>query len=97
MRDGAFVVGPFTDEGSERQPGAEAVTTARQVPDGFVLDGLKHFATGFDAAHAPGVATAGLDDAHLRRRSNLAAFFVEEKPAEGIEVVASDGAASRCR
>ncbi|MEU3529363.1 acyl-CoA dehydrogenase family protein [Streptomyces sp. NPDC038707] len=85
VRDGAFVVGPFTDEGSGGN-WVRPSTTARRVPDGFVLDGLKHFATGYDAAtHL--VVTAGLDDAHLEPPFNLAAFFVE-KPDEGIEVVA---------
>ncbi|AXL93008.1 hypothetical protein C4J65_35630 [Streptomyces sp. CB09001] len=85
VRDGAFVVGPFTDEGSGGN-WVRPSTTARRVPDGFVLDGLKHFATGYDAAtHL--VVTAGLDDAHLEPPFNLAAFFVE-KPEEGIEVVA---------
>ncbi|MDR3083644.1 MAG: acyl-CoA/acyl-ACP dehydrogenase [Streptomyces sp.] len=85
VRDGAFVVGPFTDEGSGGN-WVRPSTTARRVPDGFVLDGLKHFATGFDAAtHL--VVTAGLDDAHLEPPFNLAAFFVE-KPDEGVEVVA---------
>ncbi|MCX5141904.1 MULTISPECIES: acyl-CoA dehydrogenase family protein [unclassified Streptomyces] len=84
VRDGAFIVGPFTDEGS----GGNWVmpsTVARRTPDGFVLDGVKHFATGFDAAtHL--VITAGLDDDHLEPPFNLAAFFVE-KPEQGIEVV----------
>ncbi|UXY38598.1 acyl-CoA dehydrogenase family protein [Streptomyces albidocamelliae] len=85
VRDGAFVVGPFTDEGSGGN-WVRPSTTARRVPDGFVLDGLKHFATGYDAAtHL--VVTAGLDDEHLEPPFNLAAFFVE-KPERGIEVVA---------
>ena len=85
VRDGAFVVGPFTDEGSGGN-WVRPSTTARRVPDGFVLDGLKHFATGYDAAtHL--VVTAGLDDEHLEPPFNLAAFFVE-KPRQGIEVVA---------
>ncbi|MGW0085223.1 acyl-CoA dehydrogenase family protein [Streptomyces sp. NPDC003393] len=85
VRDGAFVVGPFTDEGSGGN-WVRPSTTARRVPDGFVLDGLKHFATGFDAAtHL--VVTAGLDDAHLEPPFNLAAFFVD-KPEQGVEVVA---------
>lgn len=84
VRDGAFIVGPFTDEGS----GGNWVmpsTVARRTPDGFVLDGVKHFATGFDAAtHL--VITAGLDDDHLEPPFNLAAFFVE-KPERGVEVI----------
>ncbi|SDL32162.1 acyl-CoA dehydrogenase family protein [Streptomyces indicus] len=85
VREGAFVVGPFTDEGSGGN-WVRPSTVARRVPDGFVLDGLKHFATGFDAAtHL--VVTAGLDDAHLEPPFNLAAFFVD-KPEQGVEVVA---------
>ncbi|MET7479234.1 acyl-CoA dehydrogenase family protein [Streptomyces sp. NPDC005648] len=84
VRDGAFVVGPFTDEGSGGN-WTRPSTTARRTPDGFVLDGLKHFATGYDAAtHL--VLTAGLDDEHLEPPFNLAAFFVE-KPEHGIDVV----------
>lgn len=84
VRDGAFVVGPFTDEGSGGN-WVRPSTTARRIPDGFVLDGVKHFATGYDAAtHL--VVTAGLDDEHLEPPFNLAAFFVE-KPEQGIEVV----------
>ncbi|MGW1050740.1 acyl-CoA dehydrogenase family protein [Streptomyces sp. NPDC001118] len=85
VRDGAFVVGPFTDEGSGGN-WVRPSTTARRTEDGFVLDGLKHFATGYDAAtHL--VLTAGLDDVHLEPPFNLAAFFIE-KPASGIEVAA---------
>ncbi|MER5548703.1 acyl-CoA dehydrogenase family protein [Streptomyces sp. NPDC002589] len=85
VRDGAFVVGPFTDEGSGGN-WVRPSTTARRTEDGFVLDGLKHFATGYDAAtHL--VLTAGLDDVHLEPPFNLAAFFIE-KPGSGIEVAA---------
>ncbi|WP_367045402.1 acyl-CoA dehydrogenase family protein [Streptomyces sp. Je 1-332] len=85
VRDGAFIVGPFTDEGSGGN-WVRPSTVARREGDGFVLDGLKHFATGFDAAtHL--VITAGLDDAHLEPPFNLAAFFVE-KPEQGVEVAA---------
>lgn len=84
VRDGAFVIGPFTDEGS----GSNWVipsTVARRVDDGFVLDGVKHFATGFDAAtHL--ILTAGLDDGHLEPPFNLAAFLVE-KPSDGTVAV----------
>ncbi|MFG3255714.1 acyl-CoA dehydrogenase family protein [Streptomyces sp. NPDC048172] len=86
--EGAFVVGPFTDEGSGGN-WVRPSTTARRVPDGFVLDGTKHFATGFDAAtHL--VVTAGLDDDHLEPPFNLAAFFIEKPTGEGcgVEVVA---------
>lgn len=78
VRDGAFVVGPFTDEGSGSN-WIRPSTVARRVGDGFVLTGVKHFATGFDAAtHL--VITAGLTDEHLEPPFNLAAFLVE-KPA----------------
>ncbi|GGY05618.1 acyl-CoA dehydrogenase family protein [Streptomyces hiroshimensis] len=85
VRDGAFLAGPFTDEGSGGN-WVRPSTVARRDGDGFVLDGLKHFATGYDAAtHL--VLTAGLDDAHLEPPFNLAAFFVE-KPRQGIAVTA---------
>ncbi|HET6211667.1 MAG TPA: acyl-CoA dehydrogenase family protein [Micromonosporaceae bacterium] len=85
VKDGAFVIGPFTDEGS----GSNWVmpsTVARRVDDGFVLDGVKHFATGFDAAtHL--ILTAGLDDGHLEPPFNLGAFLVD-KPTDGsVEVL----------
>ena len=85
VRDGAFVIGPFTDEGS----GSNWVipsTVARRTDDGFIVNGIKHFATGFDAAtHL--ILTAGLDDGHLEPPFNLAAFLVE-KPADGsVEVL----------
>jgi alkylation response protein AidB-like acyl-CoA dehydrogenase len=77
---GAFVVGPFTDEGS----GSNWVmpsTVARRIGDGFVMDGVKHFATGFEAAtHL--IVTAGLTDEHLEPPFNLAAFLVP-KPDDG--------------
>lgn len=84
VRDGAFVIGPFTDEGS----GSNWVmpsTVARRVDDGFVLDGVKHFATGFEAAtHL--IVTAGLTDEHLEPPFNLGAFLVD-KPANGAVTV----------
>jgi alkylation response protein AidB-like acyl-CoA dehydrogenase len=85
VRGGAFVVGPFTDEAS----GGNWImpsTVARRVEDGFLLDGVKHFATGVDVAtHL--VLTAGLTDEHLEPPFNLAAFLIE-KPRDGsLEVV----------
>lgn len=85
--EGAFVIGPFTDEGS----GSNWVmpsTVARRVDDGFVLDGVKHFATGFDAAtHL--ILTAGLTDEHLEPPFNLAAFLVP-KPDNGTVMVSRE-------
>lgn len=84
VRDGGFVIGPFTDEGS----GSNWVmpsTVARRVDDGFVLDGTKHFATGFEAASHL-ILTAGLDDGHLEPPFNLGAFLVD-KPTDGTVTV----------
>jgi alkylation response protein AidB-like acyl-CoA dehydrogenase len=81
VRDGAFVIGPFTDEGSGSN-WVKPSTVARRVEDGFVLDGVKHFATGFDAAtHL--ILTGGLDDDHLEPPFNLAAFLVDKAAADG--------------
>ncbi|HZN17190.1 MAG TPA: acyl-CoA dehydrogenase family protein [Micromonosporaceae bacterium] len=85
VRDGAFVIGPFTDEGSGSN-WAMPSTVARRVDDGFVLEGVKHFSTGFDAAtHL--VLTAGLTDEHLEPPFNLAVFLVD-KPTDGSVAVA---------
>jgi alkylation response protein AidB-like acyl-CoA dehydrogenase len=84
VRDGAFIAGPFTDEGSGGNWTFPS-TTAERTADGFVLNGVKHFATGFEAAtHL--VVTGGLTDEHLAPPFNLAAFFIE-KPTEGVEIV----------
>jgi alkylation response protein AidB-like acyl-CoA dehydrogenase len=80
VRAGAFVIGPFTDEGSGSN-WVRPSTVARRVDDGFVLSGVKHFATGFDAAtHL--IVTAGLTDEHLEPPFNLAAFLID-KPTNG--------------
>lgn len=84
LLNGAFVVGPFTDENS----GSNWVlpsTTARRDGDEFVLDGIKHFSTGCEAATHM-VVTAGLDDDHLEPPFNLAAFLVPTGQHPGIRV-----------
>lgn len=84
VADGAFVIGPFTDEASGGNWTVPS-TMARRDDDDFVLDGVKHFATGFDAAtHL--VITAGLDEEHLEPPFNLTAFFVDRASTEGISV-----------
>lgn len=81
---GAFVIGPFTDEGSGSN-WVRPSTVAHRVDDGFVLDGVKHFATGYDAAtHL--IVTAGLTDEHLEPPFNLAAFLVEKPTDASVRV-----------
>ncbi|PWW53038.1 acyl-CoA dehydrogenase family protein [Actinokineospora spheciospongiae] len=75
VKTGAFVIGPFTDESSGSNWTVPS-TVAKRVDDGFVLQGVKHFATGYPGAtHL--LITAGLTDEHLRPPFNLAAFLVE--------------------
>ncbi|MET8688630.1 acyl-CoA dehydrogenase family protein [Streptomyces sp. NPDC004732] len=84
LLDGAFVVGPFTDENS----GSNWVlpsTTAKRDADEFVIDGIKHFSTGCEAATHM-VITAGLDDDHLEPPFNLAAFLVPTGDTDKITV-----------
>ncbi|HEX9337261.1 MAG TPA: acyl-CoA dehydrogenase family protein [Pseudonocardiaceae bacterium] len=83
VRDGGFLIGPFTDESSGGNWTMPS-TVARRHDCGFVIDGLKHFATGYEAAtHL--LVTAGLTDEHLRPPFNLAAFLVDAD-ADGISV-----------
>lgn len=83
VREGGFVIGPFTDESSGSNWTMPS-TVARRHDDGFVIDGVKHFATGYEAAtHL--LVTAGLTDEHLTPPFNLAAFLVEAG-AEGVSV-----------
>lgn len=81
VADGAFVAGPFTDAGSGGN-WVMSSTKAHRVDDGFVLQGTKHFFTGFDACTHM-VVTAALTDEHLEAPLNLVAFFMP-KPA-GLE------------
>jgi alkylation response protein AidB-like acyl-CoA dehydrogenase len=78
VAQGAFVAGPFTDARS----GGNFLfpsTVARRTEGGYVLDGVKHFFTGYDGCtHL--VVTAGLTDEHLAPPFNMVAFFVP-KPA----------------
>ncbi|MEW9533737.1 acyl-CoA dehydrogenase family protein [Microbispora sp. NPDC049125] len=85
VADGAFVIGPFTDESSGSN-WTRPSTTARRDGDGFVLDGLKHFATGFDAAtHL--IVTAAVADGILEPPFDLSAFVVETAAAgDGLRV-----------
>ncbi len=78
VADGAFVAGPFTDAGSGGN-WVMSSTTAHRVDDGFVLNGTKHFFTGFDACTHM-VVTAALTDEHLEPPLNLVAFFVPRPP-----------------
>jgi alkylation response protein AidB-like acyl-CoA dehydrogenase len=83
VRDGGFIIGPFTDESSGSNWTMPS-TVAKRMDDGFVIDGLKHFATGYEAAtHL--LVTAGLTDEHLTPPFNLAAFLVEAG-ADGVAV-----------
>lgn len=85
VADGAFVAGPFTDAASGGN-WVMSATTARRVDDGFVLDGVKHFFTGFDACSHM-VVTAGLTDEHLKPPFNLVAFFVPKPPGFDRNIV----------
>lgn len=78
VRNGAFVCGPFTDAGS----GGNFLfptTTATRTDDGYRLEGVKHFFTGFEACTHM-VITAGLTDEHLEPPYNLVAFFTPKPP-----------------
>lgn len=79
VADGAFVCGPFTDTGS----GGNFLfpsTVARRTEEGYVLEGVKRFFTGFEACTHM-VITAGLTDEHLQPPFNMVAFFTP-KPAD---------------
>ncbi|HET8932558.1 MAG TPA: acyl-CoA dehydrogenase family protein [Polyangiales bacterium] len=81
-----FLCGPFTDSHSGGNP-LHPSTTARRTANGFVLNGVKQFFTGFDACTHM-VITAALSDEDLEPPFNTLAFLIEKPASLDAEVVA---------
>jgi alkylation response protein AidB-like acyl-CoA dehydrogenase len=79
VNDGGFVCGPFTDAGSGGN-WMYSSTRASRAEDGYRLNGVKHFFSGYEACtHI--VTTAALDDPALEPPMNLVAFFTPKPPS----------------